>query len=321
LIVASAKKIVRISCDGKQTKEVTLNSYWGELAGLGTSVCWTGSSVSFTISSRLIGANVVNRFRLALALVLLMLVHFFIYHRLLPTNGAGSHWFWFGLSGIIGFAIGDSLLFRSLVLIGPRLTMLLMSLSPVFGTISAWIIFHQALRVTEIIAIAVTLGGVSAVILERPNGERTRGHYVDGVLCGLGAAVCQALGLVVSKIGLAGNFPALSGNIIRVLVATVILWMIPLFRWTIPADFKKLKNTKASLTMILGAVFGPFLGVWLSLVSIQWSYIGIASTLQSLSPILLIPVSHWVFREKISSKALVGTVVAIIGVAMIFLFK
>ena len=298
-----------------------MNNYWGELAALGTSVCWSAGSVSFTISSRLIGSNVVNRFRLVLALVFLSVVQIIIYHRFVPLSGALTQWFWFGLSGLVGFAIGDTLLFRSFVLIGPRLAMLLISLSPVFGTVFAWVVFHQALRLTQILAIVVTLAGVSAVVLDRPNGERPTGHYLDGVICGVGAALCQALGLVLSKKGLAGDFPALSGNIIRVFTATVILWVMPFVHWTVPADFAKLKNLKASMTMISGAVFGPFLGVWMSLVSIQWSYIGIASTLQSLSPILLIPVAHWLFKERITLKAIVGTVIAVAGVAMIFLFK
>ncbi len=294
--------------------------YWGELAALGTSLCWSASSVSFTISSRLIGANVVNRLRLALALVLLMVVHLIFYHRLLPVDATGVRWFWFGLSGLVGFAIGDTLLFRSLVLIGPRLTMLLMSLGPVFGAIAAWIFLHETLRLTEIVAIVITLGGVSAVIFERHNGQVARGHYVDGVLCGVGAAICQAVGLLVSKIGLSGNFSALSGNIIRILAATVILWIFPLVGGKFTESFKKLVNTKASLTMVAGALSGPFLGVWLSLIAVQHSYIGIASTLMALPPIILIPVSHWLFKEKITWMAIVGTVIAFIGVVMIFLF-
>lgn len=68
-----------------------------------------------------------------------------------------------------------------------------------------------------------------------------------------------------------------------------------------------------------GAVLGPFLGVWLSLVAVKYAYVGIASTLMSLPPIILIPVSHWVFKEKITFGAILGTVIAVAGVAMIFL--
>jgi drug/metabolite transporter (DMT)-like permease len=68
-----------------------------------------------------------------------------------------------------------------------------------------------------------------------------------------------------------------------------------------------------------GAFCGPFLGVWLSLVAVQNTYVGIASTLMALPPIFLIPLSHWIFKEKISLGAIIGTIVAVIGVSLIFL--
>jgi len=82
---------------------------------------------------------------------------------------------------------------------------------------------------------------------------------------------------------------------------------------------KKLKDRKAALTMYGGAFFGPFLGVWLSLVAVQYAYIGIASTLMALPPIILIPLSRRVFKEKISLSAILGSIVAVVGVALIFL--
>lgn len=136
----------------------------------------------------------------------------------------------------------------------------------------------------------------------------------------MGAALGQALGLFFSKKGLANNFPALSGNLIRVSVASITIWMIPIFRGKVTDSIKKLSNPKARLGILGGAIFGPYLGVWLSLVAVQKTYIGIASTLMALPPIILLPFSHWLFKEKITLRAIFGTIIAIIGVALIFLF-
>ena len=282
-------------------------------------MCWSFGSIFFTISSRRIGYNVVNRVRLVLALLLLMFAHFIMYGRFIPANTTSYHWFWFGLSGIIGFAIGDTLLFRAFVLLGARLSMLLMSLVPVFGTIIAWLFLHEILGVTEIVAIIITIAGISWVILERKNEEYKKGHYFNGIMCGIGGALGQALGLILSKKGLGYDFSALSANIIRVFAATSILWIIAVLRGQIPQTFKKLQDTKATITLSGGALLGPFLGVWFSLVAIQYTFVGIASTLMALPPIFLIPLSHWVFKEKISLGAILGTIVAVIGVALIFL--
>ncbi len=296
-----------------------MSSYLGELAGLGTALCWSFGSVFFTISSRRLGHHVVNRTRLALALLLLAIAHFIMYGRFVPAHTTSYHLFWFGLSGIIGFAIGDTLLFRAFVLLGARLSMLLMCLVPVFGTIIAWLFLHEILDLTKIIAIIITIAGVAWVVTERRNEKYKKSHDVEGIICGIGGALGQAVGLILSKKGLGSDFSALSGNIIRVFAATSVLWMITLLRGKIPQTFKKLEDRKGALTMCGGTVFGPFMGVWLSLVAIQYTFVGIASTLMALPPIFLIPLSHWVFKEKISLGAILGTIVAVIGVALIFL--
>jgi drug/metabolite transporter (DMT)-like permease len=68
-----------------------------------------------------------------------------------------------------------------------------------------------------------------------------------------------------------------------------------------------------------GAIAGPFLGVWLSLIAVQHAPIGVASTLMSLPPILLIPLAWLIFKERITQRAIVGTALALAGVAVLFL--
>ena len=297
-----------------------MDAYTGEMAALGTALCWSFGSCCFTISSKRIGHNYVNQLRLTFALILLTGAHFFIYGRLTPANLTGHHWFWLGISGFVGFVIGDRMLFKSFVLIGPRLGMLLMATVPIFGTIIAWLSLNEALEIKEIIAITVTLSGVSWVILERKyNNTHAEGNYGLGILCGIGAAFCQALGLILSKKGLGNDFPALSGNIIRVVVSVIIMWTIPFFGEKASVTIKKLADKKATLALLGGSFFGPFAGVWLSLVAVKYAYIGIASTLMALPPIILIPLSYIIFKEKITWGAVIGTVVAIGGVALIFL--
>ena len=164
----------------------------------------------------------------------------------------------------------------------------------------------------------LTLAGIVWVMLEKKNGDQTTGNFAKGILLGAGAAVCQVCGLILSKKGLEGDFPALSANIIRVAVSVVLIWTFPFLREGISASLKKFSDRKATLAMIGGAFFGPFCGIWLSLVAIKYAYIGIASTLMALPPIILLPLSRFIFKEKISVRAVLGTVIAIFGIAMIF---
>lgn len=256
---------------------------------------------------------------MVVALFLLMFAHFITLGRFFPTGASAYHWFWFGLSGIIGFAIGDMLLFRAFVLLGARVSMLLMALVPVFGTFIAWLFLGELLTLSQILAITIVIAGIVWVVAERQNNDHHRNHYLIGILCGIGGAMGQALGLILSKKGLINGYSALSGNIIRVFVAACLLWLITLGRGRITSTFKKLSDRRGATAMVGGAFFGPFLGVWLSLVAVQNTYVGIASTLIALPPIFLIPLSHWIFKERISIGAILGTIVAVIGVALIFL--
>lgn len=198
--------------------------------------------------------------------------------------------------------------------------MLLMASVPIFSTVIAWAFLKESLAIKQIAAIMVTLLGISWVILERKNGnEHEEGHYSLGILCGIGAAFCQALGLILSKKGLGNDYPALSGNIIRVFVSVIIMWSLPFFGQKISLTVKKLADRKATLALFGGSFFGPFAGVWLSLIAVKYAYVGIASTLMALPPIILIPLSFIVFKEKITWGTVIGTIVALSGVALIFI--
>lgn len=291
----------------------------GEIAALGTALCWSFGSIAFTIASRRLGHWKVNVLRLTVALLLLVTAHWVITGTPLPAAITWQHWFWFGLSGIIGFVIGDTLLFRSFALIGPRLGMLTMALVPVFGLFIAWIFMHEVLNIFQITAILVTLAGITWVVLSRTDLTIQKEHYVLGILCGIGGAAGQAIGLVLSKQGLAYDFPPLDGNIIRVLVAVMVTWSITLIERKGRFTIRSLKDGKGAAAMTTGAFLGPFLGVWLSLVAVEHTLIGIAATLMALPPVFLIPLSRWIFKERISLGTLLGTALAMTGVALIFL--
>ena len=301
-----------------------MSTYAGEVAGLLTSVCWSFSSILFTFSGRQVGSTVVNRTRLLLALAIVSGAHWVAQGQLLPVRADLSRWGWMGLSGLIGFVIGDGCLFQAFVMIGPRLAMLLMALNPVMGAVLAWALLHETLSAYEILGIALTIGGVAWVVTDRKNGnalpDAARRSYVIGILFGLGGALGQAGGLVVSKQGLHGDFSALSGNVMRLVAATITIWLFTLARGQARRNFEALHEHPGALRFIAGgALVGPFLGVWLSLVAVQHAPVGIASTLTSLMPIFLLPLGRIIFKERITGRAVAGTILAIAGIGVLFL--
>lgn len=299
-----------------------MTSHLGEWAALATSVLWSGSAVCFGIASQRVGSLVINRTRLTLASIFLITTHLIAFHVILPLDASPTRWFWLGLSGIIGLTLGDALLFQAYVLIGPRLGMLLLSTSPVVSALLAWATLGEAISAVSWLGILVTVAGVGWVVLSQDGKDETivGRKYAQGIALGLGSAVCQSIGLVLSKEGLQGDYPALSGVVIRMVVAMIAIWILALLQRQVGVTFRRLREDHQSLLpAFLGSIVGPFLGVWLSLVAVQRAQVGIASTLMALPPVLLVPVGRIVFKERFGWQAVVGTVVAIVGVGMLFL--
>jgi drug/metabolite transporter (DMT)-like permease len=299
-----------------------LENYLGEIAALGTSVCWTFTSIFFTLSGRRVGSLIVNQARLLLAVVFLSVTHLLLLGVLLPDQPGLYRWFWLGLSGLIGLVLGDGFLFQAFVLIGPRRSMLLMALVPIISILMAWLFLGETLSATEIVAIGLTVGGIAWVVSEgEANAVQVdRRRYWLGILAGLAGALGQALGLVASKKGMVGDFSPLSATLMRMMVAAAVIWGFSLLRGRAGQNLRALADRQASLAILSGAIAGPFLGVWLSLIAVSLTQVGIAATLMALTPIFLLLPSQWIFKERISLQSVVGTVVAIVGVAIIFLF-
>ncbi|MBD3233767.1 MAG: EamA family transporter [candidate division Zixibacteria bacterium] len=296
----------------------------GELAALTTALCWAFTSIFFTLGGMRVGSVVVNRVRLLIAVVFLSISHLVYTGQLIPIDAEPRRWFWLGISGLIGLVIGDAMLFQAFVVIGPRLSILLMSFVPVISAFLAYILLGEILSLVELAAIAVVIGGISWVVLERDiNNNRhkqlTTKQFSIGILLGFGGAFGQAGGLLASKVGLEGGFSALSGNLIRMIVAASIMWILTIAVGEAKRTISRLKDTKAFTAIIGGSFFGPFVGVWMSLIAIVHTKIGIASTLMTLTPILVIPLSHYVFKERISVRAVLGTIVAVAGVALLMM--
>lgn len=300
--------------------------YIGEFSAIGTALAFSFGSILFTFSGRAVGSALVNRTRLLMAVIFIIALHWALLGEPFPMEATSQQWFWLGLSGFIGFALGDAFLFQAFVMIGPRISMLIMALAPVLAAILAWLFLGESLGLQELIGIAVTVSGI-AIVVSEPSGkskhddiEHNTRHYLFGLLFALGGATGQASGLILSKIGLANDFPALSGNLIRLIVATLLIWLFTAFRGEISSSYRTLKANPRAMGMLSIAAFtGPAIGVWLSLIAVQKAPVGVASTLMSLTPVFLIPIGYFLFKERISKQAIIGTLLAFVGTAILFL--
>jgi len=293
----------------------------GEIAALATSFFFALTALIFTSTGRMVGSQVTNRMRLVFALVYLVILNLILFREPLPFSAGSSRWIWLSLSGVIGLSLGDALFFQSLLSVGPRLGSLLLSLNPIFGSVIAWMFFGETLTIIQITGIFLALAGIGWVVISHEEPPDTpHGHTKRGVLFGILAGLGQAIGLVLSKQGMSGDFSPFQANVIRMLAAVIFTWLWTIFDGKAGATITALREKPQVIHLFaLGALVGPVLGVSFSLLAVQHAEIGVASTLMALPPVIILPVSYFVFKEKIGWQAIVGTLLAIAGVAILFL--
>jgi drug/metabolite transporter (DMT)-like permease len=297
----------------------------GESAAILTSCLWTGSSILFTYAGRRIGFFSVNAYRSAMAVGMLGCAHAVLLGSILPAASNGQ-WLWMGLSGIVGLGVGDFGLFAAYLLIGPRRSVLVMASSPIFASVGAYFVLGETFSALSILGIAITLTGIVVVLLEReerPEEKIDRGGRKKwGVFAALVAAMGQGFGVVLSKkglyLGVSVAMNPLSAALIRMTVATLFVWTCALFWGKLPELHKALKDNGGMKYAAGGAVIGPFLGMTLSMVAVAYAQAGVAQTLMSLAPVIIIPVVWMINRERTNWRGIFGAVVAVFGVAILF---
>lgn len=310
------------------------SAYIGHAAGLTTSLLWTMTSLFFTAAGKRIGPTAVNASRIAFAIVLLALTHRFLNGVWIP-EALPRQFFLLALSGIIGLALGDQALFTAFVDIGPRRAMLIMTTAPLFAALFGWVTLGETLHGWAWFAIVLVIGGVAWVISERPrHAYQEPGRHVGrGVLLAFVAAACQAGGLLFSKQGM-GHGWASAEEFIRPQTATLIrmvfagVGVLPILclhayrrrrRGSLVGAPARARSRRAGFAFAAaGAVVGPFLGVWMSLVASDRAPLGIAQTLCSLPPVFLLPFAALLHKEHISLRAILGAFIAVGGVALLF---
>lgn len=320
-------------------------SLLGPSAAVLTSLLWVLTSLFFTAAGRRIPVTVVNTVRIAFAIVLLGATHYAFEGTFWPEIPSQQQLLALALSGLIGLSLCDQALFTAFVDIGPRLALLCMTTSPIFALIFGVAFLDEHIIGTAYVAMAVTVAGIIWVVTERtaapePDGEGkritserpapfvARKLVVRGFVLAFIASISQAAGGMLSKLGMGDGWlppdqhlSAQSATLVRMVfglfgMAPIVLIYVAMARRSASEqESPRHQWTTGLLLTAGGAIVGPFLGVWMSLVAFKHSPLAIAQTLASLSPVLILPFSHYMLKERITRRAVLGAIVALVGAA------
>ncbi|HNX51592.1 MAG TPA: DMT family transporter [Thermoanaerobaculaceae bacterium] len=293
----------------------------GEFAALGTAVCWAFGSNLFAAAGQRMGSVVLNRLRLTVAMLLLGTALLVTHGSPWPTWATSAQVTLLALSGLVGFVFGDLYYFRALVILGPGRAALITSMSPIFTLLIGWPVLGEKPGPLVLLGVALILGGITWVLLESERGRRphVEGSVTVGIVAGVLAAVGQAGGYVLSKMAMRTGIDPLSGTVIRVVAATVGIWLLAALQRDVGRSLGALRDGRAAAFMAGGAFFGPFLGVTLSLAALQFVEAGVAAAITSIYPVLTLALSSHFHHERFTLRNLLGALVAAAGVVVLFL--
>jgi drug/metabolite transporter (DMT)-like permease len=292
----------------------------GELAALMTAIFWTITSLSFEYASNRVGSLPVNIIRLFIGFIFLSVFTLIRRGMFLPTDATGYNWFWLILSGLVGFVFGDLFLFKSYTIIGSRFSMLIMNLVPPLTVFAGFLILGERLSIFHFLGMLLTFSGISLAIFSRNKDDDKISLKLSprGILYAMGGAVGQALGLVLSKLGMK-DYDPFAATQIRIIagISGYIVLASFMSRWFSVKN--ALKDKKSTRAITLGAFFGPFLGVSFSLVAIKYTAAGIASTIMALVPVFIIVPAVFLYKQRVTLIEIIGALISVAGVALFFI--
>lgn len=305
----------------------------GELLSLLVAVMWTFTALFAEVASKRMGTLVLNVWRMLLTILLLGIVLWWTCGKPWPQYANTEVWKWFLASGFMGFVFGDYCLFNAYIVMGSRFGQLFMTLASPFAAIAAWLMMGETMGMLALLGMIVTLSGIGISIMGKDDdGTRHLKLPRKGILLGIGAGMGQGIGLVLSKQGLmhyAANIPSEATDVASMMpfAGTQMRAVMGLIGFGATLIFlKKWRNMFRFFTDLRGAaaamgaiLLGPFFGVSLSLMAVGMTNTGVAQTLMSLTPILILWPSRLMFGTKISMQEVVGAVIAVAGASLFFI--
>lgn len=303
----------------------------GFLYAFAATACWAIAAFPLTAASRQLPVNSMNHLRLLLATLVLFLAAAVIEgpsFLKIFSAGYGKGWLWLGASGILALVVGDFFSFRSYAILSPQSGSVLTTLSPASALLFGILLVNEHINWIGIAGMIITIVGVMSISLGRSQRDKIPDHghgsVLKGIVFGILAAACHGGALAFSKRGFMEQLAEgqrigpLSATFIRVLAAALLIFLISALTGKIRTVLSHIKDSKAGIrNTIIGTLFNPILSVSLSMFTILYIDVAVAQTIFAMVPLFALLIAFFYYREKITTRSVIGVAAALIGVALL----
>ena len=152
------------------------------------------------------------------------------------------------------------------------------------------------------------------------------------MLFGIGAGIGQGVGLVLSKVGMnhyESSIPMDEGAVMdmlpfastfmRAVTGAIGFLLVMMIQKKLHTLSQAVSDGKGMGAAVGATITGPFIGVAFSLMAVQYTEAGIASTLMALTPILILWPSHFFFGQQVTFKEIIGACISVFGASLFFI--
>lgn len=292
------------------------HGFLGESACLTAAFFWAVAVVVFREPISVWGARTTNLVKCLVATALLAVT--------LPFFGGLSAFaavpardlILIAVSGVIGLAVGDTALFAAVGRLGAHRTLVLQTSAPIFAGLLAAAV-GERLSSAQLAGGAVVLIGIIIVVGPgSPASDRRTQAAAGGITLALLGAFGQGAGVVLAKEGLA-TIGAVPATLLRLAIGTAGL----LVAGAVTGHNRRLAAALADRPVMRRVVPATLLGTYLALMLMMFGVAHapatIAAVLLATSPIFSLVIEAVVDRRRPTALAVVGTLIAVVGVAIL----
>ncbi|NES99680.1 MAG: DMT family transporter [Sphaerospermopsis sp. SIO1G2] len=299
---------------------IPLNLAGGEIAALSAACLWAIASVVYGILGKSIPPLQLNLIKGVIAISFLLIT--IVMTGDFSPSLAPVPLLLILLSGAVGIGLGDTIFFAALNQLGPRKVLLIETLSPPMSAIAASIFLDEFLTLGAWCGILLTILGIAWVVTERVShsSDNSKTQTWKGISLGILAAAANSSGAILSRAAFSQiNISPLWAGLLRLTAGffIILVWVL-ISPQNSHVFVNILQLSKRVLCYcILAAFLGTYLTIWLQQTAIKLTNVGIAATLIQTSPIFIIPIAI-LMGEKVSLRAILGVIVAIVGISLLF---